>query len=92
MPNESRAVAAGLIDSLIQLESRGKLLIEQRVVNLRAQQTAFLDINSRLSNFQSAVDTFRTDSIFRKALASSSWVVATSGSRWRRSPPGGASR
>ncbi|MCZ6834431.1 MAG: flagellar filament capping protein FliD [Planctomycetota bacterium] len=63
---------AGLIDSLIELESRGKLLIEQRVVNLRAQQTALLDINSRLANFRSAVDVFRNSSVFRKALASSS--------------------
>jgi len=63
---------ASLIDQLILLESRGKLLIQQRVTNLRAQQTALLDVNSRLLNFRSAVDAFRTNSIFRQALATSS--------------------
>lgn len=62
---------ASLVDQLIQLESRGKILVEQRVTNLRAQQTALLDINSRLLGFQSAVKIFRSQSIFRKALASS---------------------
>ena len=61
---------AALIDSLITLESRGKFLLQERVVNLKAQQTALLDINARLLNFRGTVKSFRTDSIFRQALAS----------------------
>ena len=63
---------ASLIDSLINLESRGKFRIEDRIASLRAQQTALLDINARLLNFSNAIKTMRSDSIFRSALATSS--------------------
>lgn len=63
---------AGLIDSLIALESRGKATIERRIANLQAQQTALLDINARLLSLKSAAGSFRADNIFQSALAKSS--------------------
>lgn len=63
---------ASLIDSLINLESRGKFRIQDRIASLRAQQTALLDINARLLNFSNAITTMRNDSVFRSTLATSS--------------------
>lgn len=62
---------ASLIDSLIILESTGKFRLELRVTNLRAQQTALLDVNARLLNLSGNINSFRNESIFRKALAAS---------------------
>ena len=63
---------ATLIDNLIALEARGKLGLQARLVSLQAQKTALLDINSRLLNFKNIARSFRLDSIFKSALASSS--------------------
>lgn len=63
---------ASLIDSLINLESRGKFRLQDRIVSLRAQQTALLDINARLLNFSNAIKTMRSDAVFRSTLATSS--------------------
>ncbi len=63
---------ATLIDNLIALEARGKIGLQARLVSLQAQKTALLDINSRLLNFKNIARSFRLDSIFKSALASSS--------------------
>ncbi|MCZ6851374.1 MAG: hypothetical protein O7F17_07020 [Planctomycetota bacterium] len=63
---------ATLIDNLIALEARGKLGLQARLVSLQARKTALLDINSRLLNFKNIAWSFRLDSIFKSALASSS--------------------
>jgi flagellar hook-associated protein 2 len=63
---------AALIDSLITLESQGKFNLQARIATLQAQRTAMLDVNARLLNFRGAVDSFRANSIFRAALATSS--------------------
>jgi flagellar hook-associated protein 2 len=63
---------AALIDSLITLESRGKVRLEQRVSILQAQRTALLDINARLLNLKNISKSFRLDSIFRTSSAFSS--------------------
>jgi flagellar hook-associated protein 2 len=63
---------ANLIDSLIALESRGKVKLQQRISVLQAQRTALLDINARLLNFRNASKAFHADKIFQSALAKSS--------------------
>ncbi len=63
---------ASLIDSLITLESRGKVSLQTRLASLQTQQTALLDINSKLLALKSSAQAFRKDSIFRSNLATSS--------------------
>jgi len=64
--------SASLIESLIQLESRGKFTLQTRLANIQAQKTALLDVNARLLNLKSASRAFRIDKIFDAVTASSS--------------------
>ncbi|MCH8342780.1 MAG: flagellar filament capping protein FliD [Planctomycetes bacterium] len=79
---------ATLIDSLIALEARGKLGLQARLVSLQAQKTALLDINARLLNFKNIARSFRLDSIFKSALASSSNSDILTATASARSLPG----
>ena len=63
---------AQLIDSLIALESRGKINLQQRIATLQAQRTALLDVNARLLNLKNSAKSLRLDKIFQSALATSS--------------------
>ncbi|MCP3904959.1 MAG: flagellar filament capping protein FliD [Planctomycetes bacterium] len=63
---------ASLIESLLTLESRRKFDLQDRVADLQAQQTALLDINARLLSFKSAASSFRVNSTFNAATATSS--------------------
>ena len=62
---------AALIESLITLESRPKFNLENQIAILQSQKTGILDINARLLNMMNASKTFRQDTIFKAALASS---------------------
>src|SRR5262249_37449662 len=61
-----------LIDQLLQIESRPKQLVQQRVLELQQQKAAFLDINSALLALKTAASTFATAKTFRTANAESS--------------------
>lgn len=63
---------ANIIDQLIALEALGKIPIQNRITSLQNKQLALLDINARLLNLKTASASFRIDSIFKSALASSS--------------------
>ncbi len=63
---------ASIIDQLIALEALGKVPIQNRITSLQNKQLALLDINARLLNLKTASASFRTDSIFKSALATSS--------------------
>lgn len=63
---------AQLIDSLIALESRGKVNLQKRIATLQSQRTALLDINARLLNLKNSAKSLRLDKIFQSALAISS--------------------
>jgi len=65
---DSRAI----IDSLIQSASRPKTAAQQRIVTLQAQQTSFLDLNSRLNALKTAATKFNTSRLFEAAAAVSS--------------------
>jgi flagellar hook-associated protein 2 len=62
---------AQLIDSLIALESRGKVNLQRRIATLQTQRTALLDINARLLNLKNSAKSLRLDKIFQSALATS---------------------
>ena len=64
--------SAGIIEQLLAIEGRGRLRFEQQITDLRTQQTAFLDINARLGNLQTASAAFRLQSIFNSAFATTS--------------------
>lgn len=73
----------GLIEQLLAIEARPKILAQQRIVELQTQQAAFLDINSALLSLKSASGAFNAKRIFRAAAATSSnaeAVAATAGS------------
>jgi len=61
---------ASLIDSLLQVAARPRLLAQQRLVQLQTQQAALLDINTRISGIRTAAQNFRTNDVFRAKAAS----------------------
>ena len=60
-----------LITQILQAESRPRLLAQQRLVQLQAQQAAILDINSRLGSLGTAAAAFRTQETFQAKSATS---------------------
>lgn len=64
--------SATLIDQLINAQSRPLILAQSRVIQLNQQSAAYLDINSRLSNFKTAAASFRLNNIFQSSKATSS--------------------
>lgn len=61
-----------LIDQLIQAESTPKVLAQRRVVQLQAQQAAYLDLNTRLASLKTAAAKFGTAKLFQAVAATSS--------------------
>lgn len=61
-----------LINQLMQLEARPKVLMQNRIVQLQAQQAAFLDLNSRLGALRSSAQGFRVNNTFGGMKATSS--------------------
>ena len=53
-----------LINQLLSLEARPKLLAQRRVAGLQTDQAAFLDLNSKLNALKSAAAAFRTGNTF----------------------------
>lgn len=63
---------AALINQLLAVEARPKLLAQSRQASLQSQQSAFLGINSLLATLQTAAAKFATDKTFDAKQASSS--------------------
>jgi flagellar hook-associated protein 2 len=63
---------ASLIEQLLAIDGRPKLLAQARITELQTQQTAFLDINSRLLGLKSAAAGFNSSKVFDATRASSS--------------------
>lgn len=61
-----------LINQLLQVESKPKLLAQQRLIQLQSQQAALLDINAKLTALRSASTALRTGNIFNAAAVTSS--------------------
>lgn len=60
-----------LVDGLIAADSRPRDLLLQRISNIDAQRTAFLDISARISAILSRVTSLKTSSAFQAATATS---------------------
>ena len=61
-----------LIDQLMAVEARPRALAQQRIVQLKAQQAAYLDINTRMSALKTAAGKFRLESVLKTKKATSS--------------------
>ena len=79
---------ASLISQLIALEARGKIPLQTKIASLKAKQFALMDINTRLLNLKTASKSFRADSIFKAALASSSNDEILTASAGKLAQPG----
>ena len=63
---------ASLIDQLMSLEARPRVLVQQRIIGLNFQQSAYIDLNSTLLAFKTAAAKFNADDVFRAKTATSS--------------------
>ncbi|MGQ0627666.1 MAG: flagellar filament capping protein FliD [Phycisphaerales bacterium] len=74
--------SASIIDQLLAVSGRPKTLAQQRVVQLQSQQTAFLDLNTRLNALKTAATRFGTARLFdtSKAASSSDTVLTATAS------------
>lgn len=79
---------ATLIEQLMAVESRPRLLAQRRIAQLQTQQGAYLDINSRLGAMQSAARRFRTEFVFDSMKAASSDATTISAVASRTAVPG----
>lgn len=79
---------ATLIEQLLAVEARPRQLAQRRIVQLQAQQGAYLDINSKLGALQSSVRRFRTEFIFDSMKGSSSNADVLSAQASRTAVPG----
>ncbi len=61
-----------LIEQLLAVESRPRVLMQRRIAQLQIQQSAYLDLNSRLGSVRSAASNFRLNNIFSSNRAVSS--------------------
>lgn len=77
-----------LITQLLAVESRPKVLVQQRVAQLQTQQAAYLDINTKLSAIKTAALKLRTSSIFKSATVTSSKDDVLSGTASAGATPG----
>ena len=67
-----------LIDQILAVEGRSRILVQRRVAQLQQQNAAYLDINSRLSGIKTAASAFRLESLFKtKAVTSSNEDLVT---------------
>jgi flagellar hook-associated protein 2 len=70
-----------LIDQLLTLEARPKQLAQRRLLTLKNQQAALLDVNSAILGLKTAAGAFRAERVFQasRATASSEAITATAG-------------
>lgn len=72
-----------LIEQLISIDSRPKVLAQTRLIQLQSQQAAYLSINSQLTVIQNLAKAFRTDNIFKnkKSIVSNEAVLSANASQ-----------
>jgi len=72
-----------LIEQLISIESRPKVLAQTRLIQLQSQQAAYLSINSQLTAIQNLAKAFRTDNVFKnkKSIVSNEAVLSANASQ-----------
>lgn len=77
-----------IISQLLSIESRPKAIIQTRVVDLKAQQAAYLDLNSKLSALRTSAQKLRLDRLFSSARVNSSNADALTGTATPGAPAG----
>lgn len=80
--------SAQIIDQLIAVESRPKILIQRRITQLQTQQAAYLDLNSKLGALRTAAQKLRLNKLFDAARVSSSNGDVISGTASAGAPAG----
>lgn len=61
-----------IIDQLLAIQSRPKLLAQKRIMQLQQQQAGYLDLNSKLGALKTAAAAFRLNKVFNSSAANSS--------------------
>lgn len=62
---------ASLIDQLLAVAARPRIIAQRRLAQLQVKQSAILDINTALTGVKTAASTFRTSNVFQSMLANS---------------------
>lgn len=72
-----------LIEQLISIDSRPKVLAQTRLIQLQSQQAAYLSINSQMKAIENLAKAFRTDNVFKnkKALVSNESLLSATASK-----------
>tara|TARA_R110002073_G_scaffold147687_3_gene300760 strand:- start:84844 stop:87711 length:2868 start_codon:yes stop_codon:yes gene_type:complete len=72
-----------LIEQLISIESRPKVLAQTRLIQLQSQQAAYISINSQMKAIENLAKAFRTDNVFKnkKALVSNESLLSATASQ-----------
>ena len=79
---------AALIDSLLAIKARGKFNLQSRIAMLQQQQSAIMDINSRLLAVKTIASSMSSTSLFDRTLATSSIMEVLSASASSEAVPG----
>lgn len=61
-----------IIEQLLAIEGRPRLLAQRRILQLQQQQAGYLDLNAKMSALRTAASSFRTNRVFASASATSS--------------------
>jgi flagellar hook-associated protein 2 len=77
-----------LIDQILAVEGRSRILVQRRVAQLQQQNAAYLDINSRLSSIKTAASAFRLENLFKTKAATSSNEDALTATASNSAAPG----
>jgi flagellar hook-associated protein 2 len=77
-----------IIDQLIAVESRPLALAQTRLIQLQAQNAAYLDINSRMDALRNLAASFRTENVFQNKSAASSDESVLTATASQNAPPG----
>jgi len=72
-----------LIEQLLAIESRPKVLAQTRMIQLQSQQAAYISINSQLTAIQNLAKAFRTDNVFKnkKSIVSNESLLTANASQ-----------
>jgi flagellar hook-associated protein 2 len=72
-----------LIEQLLSIEARPKVLAQTRLIQLQSQQAAYLDLNSRMKAIENLAKAFRTDNIFKnkQAIVSNDAILTANASQ-----------
>lgn len=72
-----------LIEQLLSIESRPKVLAQTRLIQIQSQQAAYISINSQLTAIQNLAKAFRTDNVFKnkKSLVSNEAIMTANASQ-----------